>query len=186
MRFCAGLASLDMSLSRSLRASQLMRIVMPAPPRSIDPSQGSRILMTPGMICGATSSGAAASHRIEDDGEIASSRPAKSSGPFGLGSVDWPVMLSPSTLSSDRSHVAAVGLLRQPLRPQQIAQLRVRADDAEGDVAGGEFVMEIVQHARAGQIDVGRCREIADDQPDVDRSSARRLNTVSRIVSALM
>ena len=48
--------------------------------------------------------------------------------------------------------VAGVRLLRQPLRPQQIAELGVRADDAEGDVAGGELVGEIAQHARAGQI----------------------------------
>ncbi len=55
----------------------------------------------------------------------------------------------------------AVGFFRQSLRPQQIAQLRVCADNAERDVAGGEFIMEIMQHACPGQIDIGRGREIA-------------------------
>ena len=50
---------------------------------------------------------------------------------------------------------AAVGLFREPLCPQQIAQLRMRTDDAERDTARRQFVMEIVQHARPGQIDIG-------------------------------
>jgi len=48
-----------------------------------------------------------------------------------------------------------------------------------------QFIMEIEQHPRPGQIDVGGCREIAATSLTSDdfRNAAR---TVSRIVSALM
>ena len=47
------------------------------------------------------------------------------------------------------------------------------AYDAERHMTRCQFVMEIEQHARPGQIDIGGCREIAGNQPDVRRFSQR-------------
>ena len=71
---------------------------------------------------------------------------------------------------------ATVRLLRQPFRPQQITQLRVSADNAERHMTRRQLIMEIEQHPRASQIDVGGCRKIADNQPDVRRFSQRLQN----------
>ena len=73
---------------------------------------------------------------------------------------------------------AAVRLLRQPFCPQQITQLRMGADDAERHVTRRQFIMKIKQHPRPGQIDVGRCRKIAGNQPDVRRFSQRLQNRI--------
>ena len=51
--------------------------------------------------------------------------------------------------------VGAVGLFREAIGLQDIADLPAGADDLEGDAARGEF-MKIMQHFRAREIDKGR------------------------------
>jgi hypothetical protein len=45
-------------------------------------------------------------------------------------------------------------------------------DNAQGDATGGKFAMQLMQHARAGEIEIRRRREIAYHQADVERTSA--------------
>src|SRR4051812_38819941 len=49
--------------------------------------------------------------------------------------------------------VGAVGLFREAVGLQDIADLPARADDLEGDTARGELAMEIVEHFGTRQID---------------------------------
>lgn len=51
--------------------------------------------------------------------------------------------------------------------PQQIAHPSVRSDDTQRSAACGKFRVKLMQHVRAGEIDIGRCREIADHHLDV-------------------
>ena len=62
--------------------------------------------------------------------------------------------------------VDATDLLIDAVGTQQVARPSVRADDAQRDAARGEFGMQLVQHARAGEIEIRRCGKIADDDPD--------------------
>ena len=62
----------------------------------------------------------------------------------------------------------------------------MRPDDAQCDALGGELAMQLVQHAGAGEIDIGRAGKIADHQADVDGVAERsRRKTVSMTASAL-
>src|SRR5262249_20338918 len=65
-----------------------------------------------------------------------------------------------STAESTDYFANAVGTQQIPYSPPS-------PDDAQGDSAGGEFGMKHTQHARSRKIDIGRCREIADDRADV-------------------
>src|SRR5437899_448384 len=62
---------------------------------------------------------------------------------------------------------AAVRLLRQSFRPQQVTQLRMGADDAERYMTRRQLIMEIEQHPCPSQIDVWGCRKIAGNHADV-------------------
>src|SRR5689334_11169070 len=50
------------------------------------------------------------------------------------------------------------------VRSQEISHPSVRSHNAEGDSAGAEFPIQIVQHARACKVNVGRGRQITDDE----------------------
>jgi|SRR6476659_3101302 len=62
--------------------------------------------------------------------------------------------------------LAAIGLFCEPLCKQQVAQLPMRTDDAERDMARRQLLMEITQHARTRQIDVGGGGKIARHKLD--------------------
>ena len=67
---------------------------------------------------------------------------------------DQSILPAPRTLSSDRSHWSLSVFSARP-SARKIAQLRVRTDDTECDATGRKFVMEVVQHACAGEVDIG-------------------------------
>ncbi len=50
------------------------------------------------------------------------------------------------------------------------------ANDAQGDAASGKLVMQLVQHASAGEIDIRRGGEIAGDQMDGHLPSLAQTN----------
>src|SRR5262249_13331692 len=52
---------------------------------------------------------------------------------------------------------------------QQVAHPPTRADDTQRYAAARKVEVQLVQHARAREIDMGRRGEVADDQADVAR-----------------
>src|SRR5262249_4103675 len=58
-------------------------------------------------------------------------------------------------------------LLGHAIGPQKIAHRSARPDDAKCDSAIDELAVQLMQHARAGEIEAGRCRKIANHQPDL-------------------
>src|SRR6266566_6028533 len=52
---------------------------------------------------------------------------------------------------------------------QQVAYPSTRAEDTQRYALARKVEVQLVQHARAREIDMRRCREVADDQADVAR-----------------
>src|SRR6478735_8838192 len=131
MRCCSGLASLGMSLSGLPRDDRSWDRG-PLPDRFFDPSQRSR---SPDIWLDSIVDGL--------------NRPLLP----GTGSF---LALAVAEHAVERPKpFATVGLLCQSLRPQQVGQTGVRADDAERHPAGCQLIVKIVQHARSRQIDKG-------------------------------
>ena len=65
--------------------------------------------------------------------------------------------------------VGAVGLFRQAVGLEHVADLPAGADDLEGDAARSELAMEIAQHLCARQIDKGE-----DERPQTTSLVSRR------------
>ena len=49
---------------------------------------------------------------------------------------------------------------------QEVACQSVCPDNAQRDASGCQFAVELMQHVRSGEINIGRRREIADNEPD--------------------
>src|SRR6266702_4735586 len=60
-------------------------------------------------------------------------------------------------------------LFADAFRSQQVAYPSTRAEDTQCYAAARKVEVQLVQHARAREIDMRRCREVADDQADVAR-----------------
>src|SRR5262245_11611089 len=73
------------------------------------------------------------------------------------------------TIESHHS-VDLTSLFVQAVGAQQVARSSMRPDDAQCDALGGELAMQLVQHAGAGEIDIGRGGKIADHQADAGRA----------------
>ena len=61
--------------------------------------------------------------------------------------------------------VETTDFLTYPVGPQQIAHPPARANDAQDAATGANLCMQLLQHARAGQINVERCREVTNQHP---------------------
>ena len=59
--------------------------------------------------------------------------------------------------------IEATDLLAQAVRPQQVAHLPRAPTTRKAMLRAVELGLQLVQHARAGKIDIGRRRQIADD-----------------------
>ena len=46
----------------------------------------------------------------------------------------------------------------------------MRSDDAQRDTARGKFVVQLMQHVRASEIEIGRCRQVTNHRSDIRRS----------------
>ena len=63
-----------------------------------------------------------------------------------------------------RKPIESADLFADAFGPQQVAYPPPRADDTQRYAPARKIELELVQHARAREIDVGGCREVADDQ----------------------
>jgi hypothetical protein len=65
--------------------------------------------------------------------------------------------------------VESADLLADAFGAQQVAHPSTRPDDAQSYATARKVVVQLVQHARAGEIEMRRSREVADDQPNIVR-----------------
>ena len=65
--------------------------------------------------------------------------------------------------------IESADLFADALRSQQVAYPPTRAEDTQCYAAARKVEVQLVQHARAREIHMRRCREVADDQADVAR-----------------
>ena len=65
--------------------------------------------------------------------------------------------------------IESADLFAHAFGSQQVAYLPVRSEDTQCYAAARKVEVQLVQHARAREIDMGRRGEVADDQADVAR-----------------
>src|SRR5262249_16670795 len=65
--------------------------------------------------------------------------------------------------------IESADLFADAFGSQQVAYPPMRAEDTQCYAAPRKVEVHLVQHAPAREIDMGRCREVADDQADVAR-----------------
>ena len=147
---------------------------VPLPAHSFDPSQRSH--RSPCELAQAQANAALAPFEGRGSG-VADCQPVSRSQATVAGVIGSVARITLAQHAIERPQpFAAVGLLRQPFRPQQVTQLRMGADDAERDMTRRQFIMKIEQHPGSGQIDSGRCRKIAGYHLDVRRFLQRPQN----------
>src|SRR5215831_8206362 len=68
---------------------------------------------------------------------------------------DWPVVISLENAAEGDGAAEPSDLFAQSIRSQEIAHPSARADNAQNYAVARKLRVEIVQHARAGEIEVG-------------------------------
>ena len=70
----------------------------------------------------------------------------------------------------------------QSFGAQDIAFTGVRPDDPQADVHCLQFVVQAGEHSRAGQVHIGRIRQVADDQLQTRRRGAHPIEHITEHV----
>src|SRR4030088_2675987 len=97
-----------------------------------------------------------------------------------------PLAVCAEQASESHGPAKSADLVAQAVTAQQVAHAAVRADDAERDAVSPKVAVQLMQGARAGEIDEGRCRQFTDHPTDLrgtGRSKPAKHRFQDRILS---